>query len=906
MPRLNSILMFGKEGDKPLLHGILHINIIQATNIPDLDWGLSKENKTDPFVEISTDTQRLAKTRTIHDNLNPEWNETFYVQVAHYTKSLTFTVKDSDMLGTTELVGKTTLPVEELIKLDETTGRQMRVGVHKIAVLTARGKTRGHLEYFVELIPRDLSADLPVGGGSKINLRDDPQSKDSEVEAILISRSKDTADLASVPGVYFKGHEGNEVKLYVNADDSDDMAPIVRYGGPSNDKKMWKPPRLWRDIYDAICDAKHFIYITGWAVDTTQSLLRGKERDEALAKGKYSPYIGELLKQKANEGVTVNMLVWDDATSNPDIFRPVGFMGTHDEESKKFFEGSKVTFRLAPMLGGEENVLKEKLTKVVLFTHHQKIVALDAVCKEKGSSREPLAFVGGIDLTNGRWDNRHHPLFRTLGDDHKGDAYNGCFAVDADNVGPREPWHDIHSSVRGPAALDVIANFRERWAKQAPDAIGELLDLQKLGLANPPKRMSEEAWCSQVLRSIDERTAVFSKVRLMEFSPQDVSDIGGVDFKEDASAKKHTGLKGLLVAGKDKIKETGHDLVDKFRRLGTNEERTRRFNTIRVDQFAFATCLSQKKGRLIDSSMHQGWVHHIRRAKHTLYIESQYFLGSSHMWSQSDETKCGNLIPAEVTLKICDKISNGERFAAYILVPLWPEGISESASVQAILHWQKLTMESMYKRIAAALKRSGRKNESPKDFLNFYALANREIADGSEASKTPARGIEETLSKSRRHQVYVHSKMLIADDAVTIIGSANINQRSMDGARDSEIAVASYQPAHMPTEDSVPNGDVHAFRLHCWATTTNKMEDVFKDPSSLDCVHRLNAIAEANWKDFVSPEVIEMDSHLIPYPIVIDSSGHITPRQEFNGFFPDTTASIVGTMSQTLPEILTT
>jgi phospholipase D1/2 len=37
--------------------------------------------------------------------------------------------------------------------------------------------------------------------------------------------------------------------------------------------------------------------------------------------------------------------------------------------------------------------------------------------------------------------------------------------------------------------------------------------------------------------------------------------------------------------------------------------------------------------------------------------------------------------------------------------------------------------------------------------------------------------------------VYVHSKLLIADDDTVIIGSANINDRSLMGDRDSEIAV---------------------------------------------------------------------------------------------------------------------
>jgi phospholipase D1/2 len=37
--------------------------------------------------------------------------------------------------------------------------------------------------------------------------------------------------------------------------------------------------------------------------------------------------------------------------------------------------------------------------------------------------------------------------------------------------------------------------------------------------------------------------------------------------------------------------------------------------------------------------------------------------------------------------------------------------------------------------------------------------------------------------------IYVHSKLLITDDRLVICGSANINDRSMLGRRDSEIAV---------------------------------------------------------------------------------------------------------------------
>lgn len=41
----------------------------------------------------------------------------------------------------------------------------------------------------------------------------------------------------------------------------------------------------------------------------------------------------------------------------------------------------------------------------------------------------------------------------------------------------------------------------------------------------------------------------------------------------------------------------------------------------------------------------------------------------------------------------------------------------------------------------------------------------------------------------QQSQIYIHSKMMIVDDSSLIIGSANINDRSMLGMRDSEIAV---------------------------------------------------------------------------------------------------------------------
>lgn len=42
----------------------------------------------------------------------------------------------------------------------------------------------------------------------------------------------------------------------------------------------------------------------------------------------------------------------------------------------------------------------------------------------------------------------------------------------------------------------------------------------------------------------------------------------------------------------------------------------------------------------------------------------------------------------EIALKIAEKIRAGERFAAYIIVPMWPEGVPTGPATQRILYWQ--------------------------------------------------------------------------------------------------------------------------------------------------------------------------------------------------------------------------
>jgi len=62
-----------------------------------------------------------------------------------------------------------------------------------------------------------------------------------------------------------------------------------------------------------------------------------------------------------------------------------------------------------------------------IYTHHQKTVIVDA--DAGNGKRKIVAFVGGLDLCDGRYDNPHHPIFRTLETLHKDDYHNPTFTV---------------------------------------------------------------------------------------------------------------------------------------------------------------------------------------------------------------------------------------------------------------------------------------------------------------------------------------------------------------------------------------------------------------------------------------------------------------------------------------------
>ncbi|KAL6650066.1 hypothetical protein ACP70R_014290 [Stipagrostis hirtigluma subsp. patula] len=805
-----------------LLHGVIDASILEA------DLSVTSDGKLRPtkkqqienaiglgpnagklYATVDIDKARAARTRMVDPRRSPQWNESFHIYCAHYAGHIIFTVKADNAVGAT-LIGRAYLPTAGLVAGGEEVDQWLPICDENRQPL--EGGDRIH----VKLQFTDVAADPKARWGAGVGGR--PRYE-------------------GVPHTFFKQRPGCRVRLYQDAHIADGFAPRVQLAGG----RLYEPRRCWEDVFEAINNARRMVYIAGWSVNARIALVRGPRWSETL---------GELLKRKAREGVTVLMLVWDDQTSvGLGPIKRDGLMATHDEDTAGYFRGSAVRCVLCPRNPDPDRSYVQGIETKTLFTHHQKTVVVDGGGSTAANAPPRLvSFLGGIDLCDGRYDTQEHPLFRTLGTTHRDDFHQPNFpGASVKKGGPREPWHDIHCRVEGPAAWDVLENFEQRWRKQG-DGDNHLVVLDK-GWRDREGAEDAESWNVQVFRSIDGGAAA--------------------GFPEDPKEAAACGL----VSGKDHV---------------------------------------------IERSIQDAYIHAIRRARDFIYIENQYFLGSSYAWRRDDGVKLEeinalHLIPKELSLKIVSKIEAGERFAVYVVVPMWPEGVPESASVQAILDWQRRTMEMMYKDVALAIQAKGLRAD-PRDYLTFFCLGNREAPSPGEYTP-PERPDHDTdyqrAQQSRRFMIYVHAKMMIVDDEYIIVGSANINQRSMDGGRDTEIAMGAYQPGHLASPDGPARGQVHGFRVALWqehlgasaAAAAERSGDLLR-PSSLACVRRMNQVAEQHWGLYADDAFPgELPGHLMAYPVGVRDDGEL---QEEAAVFPDTKAKVVGAKSTVLLPILTT
>jgi len=161
----------------------------------------------------------------------------------------------------------------------------------------------------------------------------------------------------------------------------------------------------------------------------------------------------------------------------------------------------------------------------------------------------------------------------------------------------------------------------------------------------------------------------------------------------------------------------------------------------------------------------------IRESEHFIYIENQFFISNPGR----EDTIVKNRIAMEIKNRIIKAHHKGTRFMVIVVIPLLP-GFSGDITNQAktVLRAQvRYQQQSIAKDKFSLFSQLKTEGILAEDYIRFYALRNHGVLN----------------DKPVQEIIYVHSKFMIVDDRRFIIGSSNINDRSMLGDRDSEIGI---------------------------------------------------------------------------------------------------------------------
>jgi phospholipase D1/2 len=125
-------------------------------------------------------------------------------------------------------------------------------------------------------------------------------------------------------------------------------------------------------------------------------------------------------------------------------------------------------------------------------------------------------------------------------------------------------------------------------------------------------------------------------------------------------------------------------------------------------------------------------------------------------------------------------------------------------SLRAITHWNYASICRGKNSLISRLKDAGIRD--PFEYISFHSLRNHSKLNGTLVTEL----------------IYIHSKLLISDDRVVICGSANINDRSLIGKRDSEVCV-------ILTDESFEEGRMNGGTFPCGIFAGKLRKFLFKE-----------------------------------------------------------------------------
>ncbi|EMG9277057.1 TPA: phospholipase D-like domain-containing protein [Enterobacter cloacae] len=607
----------------------------------------------------------------------------------------------------------------------------------------------------------------------------------------------------------------------------------------------------------AFKQAKKCIYITGWQVNWDAQLAEGIRLVDAL-----------LESVQTTSGLQVYIMPWENPAQ----------VETYAAATERVFAAMNTH------LGRQAFYVQRAGSKSgVMFSHHQKCVIVD----------EKLAFVGGIDLAYGRYDD-HYGL-QANADGRQGmNMYNSCIPPIVHRPG-YDPMNEYVIPV-GKYSREQQQGELKRAEKRQTDSVQHIIDTV----------LKHELWQSQG-RSKD---SVYLDPTIQPRMPwQDYQvQIEGpaVDdlirnFVLRWNSYSHrwpdnplqTRVPELEIPAIPSVKK-GSCQVQVLRSASLN---------MRLDEHKNMPEIAPK-ARLKQDDILRSLHLLISKAEHYIYIENQFFVSAFEKSSITPDRELSpvannlnpkfaswatRLLPNDeapqnpVAEWLGDRIKRAifshmtQPFHVCIVLPVHPEGRLDDPAIVAQIHLTRQSLvfgsHSLLNRIRRSLwvKQQLETQEVPRREWS-RKITELEEKCGDEYQNIPLEACDEyvTLLNLRDHaelngmavteQIYVHSKLMIVDDRYVLVGSANINDRSLLGDRDSELAVLISDTEHGYTDldgsgTAVPYRNfARELRQKAWrkwlGSAAGECAEVLDKPSLKVNWEKIQALAKKNLKTY--------------------------------------------------------
>ncbi|XP_017294500.1 phospholipase D1 isoform X2 [Kryptolebias marmoratus] len=527
------------------------------------------------------------------------------------------------------------------------------------------------------------------------------------------------------------------------------------------------------DVADALEEAKEEIFITDWWLSPEIFLKRPVVEGNRWR-------LDCILKRKAKQGVRIFVMLYKE------VELALGINSGYSKRTLLNLDSNIKVIRHPDHVS----------SAVYLWAHHEKIIVVD----------QSVAFVGGIDLAYGRWDDREHRLTDigsvTLSHLEQAAAESSSAAAPANGGGG-----DSVSKGNGTSVFTMMDSAdqpklkNQNRLKKTRFSIRKHLQKHGLAHADSDSDLEEEQPRSSSVRSLHTGVGeLFGNTRFWhgkDYCNFVHKDWIQLDKPFDDFIDRHTTPRmpwhdiASVVHGKA-ARDVARHFIQRwnFTKLVKPKYNSQSFpyllpkshTTAGEQRYQVPNCVNANVQILRsasdwsagiknhEESIHLAYVHAIQNSKHFIYIENQFFI------SCADNKHVFNKIGDTIAERIIRAYREGKKYRVYVVTPLLPgfEGdinTGGGSAIQAVMHFNYRTMNRGEYSIISQLKR-----EMGDQWMNFISIAGlRTHAD--------------LEGKLVTELIYVHSKMLIADDNTVIIGSANINDRSMLGKRDSEVAV---------------------------------------------------------------------------------------------------------------------